>query len=62
MVAVSVSGLSKSFGPLRVLKDIDLPIEAGDFIWTPPGESHTLHAETEVVIHVVLPGPVVVTE
>jgi len=31
MVAVSVSGLSKSFGPLRVLKDIDLPIEAGDF-------------------------------
>src|SRR5258708_2487542 len=31
MSAVSVSGLSKSFGPLRVLKDIDLPIEAGDF-------------------------------
>jgi multiple sugar transport system ATP-binding protein len=31
MSAVSVSGLSKSFGPLKVLKDIDLPIEAGDF-------------------------------
>lgn len=31
MSAVSVSGLSKSFGPLRVLKDIQLPIEAGDF-------------------------------
>jgi quercetin dioxygenase-like cupin family protein len=40
----------------------DLPIEAGDWIWTPPGEAHTLHAETEVVIHVTLPGPVVVTE
>jgi quercetin dioxygenase-like cupin family protein len=40
----------------------DLPIQAGDFIYTPPGESHTLFAETEVVIHVVLPGPVVVTE
>jgi multiple sugar transport system ATP-binding protein len=31
MSAVSVTGLSKSFGPLRVLKDIDLPIEAGEF-------------------------------
>ena len=31
MSAVSVSGLSKSFGSLRVLKDIHLPIEAGDF-------------------------------
>jgi multiple sugar transport system ATP-binding protein len=31
MSAVSVSGLSKSFGPLRVLKDIDLPIESGEF-------------------------------
>ena len=40
----------------------DLPIQTGDYIWTPPGEGHTLHAETEVVIHVVLPGPVVVTE
>ena len=40
----------------------DLPIAAGDHIWTPPGEGHTLHAETEVMIHVILPGPVVVTE
>ena len=40
----------------------DLPIQAGDFIWTPPGEAHVLYAETEVVIHVTLPGPVVVTE
>ena len=40
----------------------DLPIAAGDFIWTPPGEAHTLFAETEVVIHVVLPEPVVITE
>jgi multiple sugar transport system ATP-binding protein len=31
MSAVSVSGLSKSFGQLRVLKDIYLPIEAGEF-------------------------------
>jgi ABC-type sugar transport system ATPase subunit len=31
MSAVSVLGLSKSFGPLRVLRDIDLPVEAGDF-------------------------------
>jgi multiple sugar transport system ATP-binding protein len=31
MSAVAVSGLSKSFGPLRVLKDIHLPIQAGDF-------------------------------
>ena len=40
----------------------DLPVQAGDFIWTPPGEGHTLHAETEVVIHVILPEPVVITE
>jgi quercetin dioxygenase-like cupin family protein len=40
----------------------DLPIQAGDFIYTPPGEGHTLFAETEVVIHVVLPGPVEITE
>jgi quercetin dioxygenase-like cupin family protein len=40
----------------------DLPVKAGDFIWTEPGEGHTLHAETEVVIHVVLPAPVVITE
>ena len=40
----------------------DLPITAGDYIWTPPGEAHVLYAETEVVIHVTLPGPVVVTE
>jgi multiple sugar transport system ATP-binding protein len=31
MSAVSVSGLFKSFGPLNVLKDIHLPIEAGEF-------------------------------
>jgi multiple sugar transport system ATP-binding protein len=31
MSAVSVSALSKSFGPLQVLKDIHLPIDAGDF-------------------------------
>jgi hypothetical protein len=40
----------------------DLPIAAGDFIWTPPGEAQVLHAETEVVIHVTLPGPIVITE
>ncbi|MEO8813044.1 MAG: cupin domain-containing protein [Caulobacteraceae bacterium] len=33
----------------------------GDFIHTPPGEGHTLHAASAVVIHVVLPEPVVVT-
>jgi len=31
MSTVSVSALSKSFGPLQVLKDIHLPIDAGDF-------------------------------
>jgi multiple sugar transport system ATP-binding protein len=31
MTAVSITGLAKSFGPLRVLHDIDLAIEAGDF-------------------------------
>lgn len=31
MSAVSVAGLSKSFGPLRVLHDIDLVVEAGEF-------------------------------
>src|ERR1700733_3015201 len=31
MSALSVSGLFKSFGPLNVLKDIHLPIEAGEF-------------------------------
>jgi multiple sugar transport system ATP-binding protein len=31
MSAVSVAGLSKSFGQLRVLRDIDLAVEAGDF-------------------------------
>ena len=31
MSAVSVCGLSKSFGPLRVLRQIDLPVEAGEF-------------------------------
>ena len=40
----------------------DLTFGPGDFIYTPPGEAHTLHAETEVVIHVVLPEPVVITE
>lgn len=40
----------------------DLAIGPGDFIYTPPGEGHTLHAETEVLIHVVLPEPVVITE
>ena len=40
----------------------DLAFGPGDFIYTPPGEGHTLHAETEVLIHVVLPQPVVITE
>jgi quercetin dioxygenase-like cupin family protein len=40
----------------------DLAFKAGDFIYTPPGEGHTLYAETQVVIHVTLPSPVVVTE
>ena len=31
MSAVSVNGLSKSFGHLRVLKDIHLSIDAGEF-------------------------------
>src|SRR5262245_27376244 len=31
MSTVKVTGLCKSFGPLKVLKDIDLPIAAGEF-------------------------------
>jgi multiple sugar transport system ATP-binding protein len=31
MSAVSIRRLSKSFGPLRVLRDIDLAVESGDF-------------------------------
>ncbi len=37
----------------------ELNIASGDFIRTPPGESHALHAETDVVIHVITPEPVV---
>ncbi len=37
----------------------ELHIAAGDFIRTPPGESHALHAETDVLIHVITPEPVV---
>jgi quercetin dioxygenase-like cupin family protein len=40
----------------------ELAFGPGDFIYTPPGEGHTLHAETEVLIHVSLPEPVVITE
>ena len=40
----------------------DLAFGPGDYIYTPPGEGHTLHAETEVVIHVLLPEPIVITE
>ena len=40
----------------------DVTFGPGDFIFTPPGEGHTLHAQTAVVIHVVLPEPVEVTE
>lgn len=40
----------------------DLAFGPGDFIYTPPGEGHTLFARTEVVIHVSLPAPVVITE
>ncbi|HEY5107539.1 MAG TPA: cupin domain-containing protein [Caulobacteraceae bacterium] len=40
----------------------DLAFGPGDLIYTPPGESHTLHARSEVTIHVILPEPVVVTE
>ena len=36
-----------------------MQIAAGDFIHTPPGESHALHAETDVLIHVITPEPVV---
>ena len=40
----------------------DLAFDTGDFIYTPPGEGHTLFAESAVVIHVSLPEPVVITE
>ena len=39
-----------------------LAFGAGDFIYTPPGEAHTLYAETEVLIHVSVPEPVVFIE
>lgn len=37
----------------------ELEISTGDFIHTPPNESHALHAETDVLIHVITPEPVV---
>ena len=37
----------------------DLNVSAGDFIYTPPGESHALYAETDVLIHIITPEPVV---
>ncbi len=40
----------------------ELSIAAGDFIHTPPGESHALHAQTDVLIHVITPEPVVFAE
>ena len=40
----------------------DLPVAAGNFIYTTPGDSHVLYADTDVTIHVVLPEPVVVLE
>lgn len=40
----------------------DLAFGPGDLIYTPPGESHTLHAQTDVTIHVILPQPVVLLE
>lgn len=40
----------------------DLEFGPGDFVYTPPGESHTLYAETQVLIHVTTPEPVVFTE
>ncbi len=40
----------------------ELTFGPGDLIYTPPGESHTLHAGSEVTIHVILPEAVVLTE
>lgn len=40
----------------------ELKIVAGDFIRTPPGESHKLDAETDVLIHVITPEPVIFAE
>jgi anti-sigma factor ChrR (cupin superfamily) len=40
----------------------DLEFGPGDYIYTPPGEAHTLHAHDTVVIHVNLPQPVVITD
>ncbi|HWA63514.1 MAG TPA: cupin domain-containing protein [Caulobacteraceae bacterium] len=40
----------------------DIAFGPGDHIFTPPGEGHTLHARTEVLIHVILPEPVLITE
>ncbi|MGA0602578.1 cupin domain-containing protein [Caulobacter sp. KR2-114] len=40
----------------------DIAFGPGDYIFTPPGEGHTLHADDTVVIHVNLPQAVVITE
>ena len=40
----------------------ELAIGTGDFIHTPAGESHALHAETDVLIHVITPEAVVFAE
>jgi quercetin dioxygenase-like cupin family protein len=40
----------------------DVAFGPGDLIYTPPGESHTLHAACDVTIHVILPQAVVLLE
>ena len=40
----------------------ELSFGPGDLIYTPPGESHTLYAKSDVTLHVILPEPVVVIE
>jgi quercetin dioxygenase-like cupin family protein len=40
----------------------DLAIGPGEFVYTPPGEGHTLYAETEAVIDLPPPEPVMITE
>jgi hypothetical protein len=40
----------------------NLEVEAGDYLWTPPGGVHDLQARDETVIFVTTPGGIRVLE
>ncbi len=42
MAAIEIQGLEKSFGPVQVLRDINLSIGDGEFLAAPIGEGDVL--------------------